>query len=147
MNRDEGGVGGIKIYNKHTYKLCASQYFWAQNSPVVSFSVEVRLCFQASNLQVSSQEKVGERTWVKFMKYSQWDTMLRLKGELEYLNYYGLISLLHFLNECSASQQLWVPVQENRMTGATLPVTDVFPRYTSAYSSCKKRKKWKTHIL
>lgn len=62
MNRDEGGVGGIKIYNKHTYKLCASQYFWAQNSPVVSFSVEGRLCFQASNLQVSSQEKVGERT-------------------------------------------------------------------------------------
>lgn len=148
--RDEQGWrrgGGIKIYNKHTYKLCASQYFWAQNSPVVSFSVEVRLCFQASNLQVSSQEKVGERTWVKFMKYSQWDTMLRLKGELEYLNYYGLISLLHFLNECSAGQQLWVPVQENRMTGATLPVTDVFPRYTSAYSSCKKRKKWKTHIL
>lgn len=98
----------------------------------------VCLCFQLSRctgcvsklLTCCSNwlETAGGRTRVYQTVQPQWDDMLRpvAPGRAVMLNHKGLVRLVHFLNECSLSQQRRVPVNENWMSEGPLAVTKSF---------------------
>lgn len=73
-------------------------------------------------------ETAGGRTWVYQIVRSQWDDTLRpvAPGRAVMSNHKGPVRLVHFLNECSVSQQRWVPVNENWMSEGPLAVTKSF---------------------